>query len=113
MVTRTVFVNGSVFSSQHVFEQLLGADQSSVGDGQALEDGELLRVSSAASRRGWRGAARIDDQVAALHHRGRAGSASPQCADSRHQLGERERLAEVVVRAELQPVDPILTWPTR
>jgi len=34
--------------------------------------------------------------------------APPEGADARDQLVEGERLAEVVVRAQLQPVDPIL-----
>ena len=50
----------------------------------------------------------IDHQVAPLHDRGRAGSAPPQGADARDQLVEGERLAEVVIRAQLQPVDPII-----
>ena len=50
----------------------------------------------------------IDHQVAPLHDRGRAGTAPPEGADARDQLGEGERLAEVVIRAQLQPVDPVL-----
>ena len=43
-----------------------------------------------------------------MHDRGRAGTAPPQGADARDQLAEGERLAEVVIRAQLQPVDPVL-----
>jgi hypothetical protein len=50
----------------------------------------------------------IDHQVATLHDGRRAGSASPEGADARDQLVERERLAEVVVCAELEPVDPVV-----
>ena len=50
----------------------------------------------------------IDHQVAPLHDRGGPGDAAAQGADARDELVERERLAQVVVRAELQPVDPIL-----
>ena len=50
----------------------------------------------------------IDHQVAPLHDGGRAGSAPPEGADARDQLGKGERLAEVVIGAQFQPVDPVL-----
>ena len=104
-----MLLNGSACRVPHVFEQLLGADRCAVRAGQALQHAELL-AGQGQRDAGAAGAVprAIDHQVAPLHDRGRAGSASAQGADARDQLVEGERLAEVVVRAQLQPVDPIL-----
>jgi hypothetical protein len=92
-----------------VFEQLFGAHRRAVRAGQALQHAELL------ARQGQRDAGAagpmpraIDHQVPPLHDGRRAGSAPTQSTDARDQLVKRERLAQVVVRAQFQPVNPIV-----
>ena len=87
-----------------MFEQLLGADRSAVRGDQALQHAELL-AGQGQRDAGPAGAVpgAIDHQVAPLHDRGRAGPAPPEGADACDQLAEGERLAEVVIGAQLQP----------
>ena len=110
-VTRTVVVNGSANSSQtRSSSSSLGHDRA-LGAQQLLEHAELLagqaEVDAVPGRRPPR---RVDDEPArAVQHRrrGRRGAAA-EGAHARDQLGEGERLAEVVVGAELEPRDAVL-----
>ena len=50
----------------------------------------------------------VDGEVTAAQDRRRGRRPARQRPHARDELGEHERLAEVVVRAQLQPVDPVL-----
>src|SRR5437588_9619921 len=82
---------------------------SRMGDEQ-LQQGELLRAEreeavAAAHPAG----GEIDLQVRdAMHGRRERGTPSCQRLEAREQLAERERLGEVVVRADLEPPDPVV-----
>ena len=83
-------------------EQLLGGDDGAVGAEQQLEHGELLRgqleQAAAAARDPLR---RVEAEVALREQRRqRRLRAAGERADPRDQLGERERLRQVVVGAE-------------
>ena len=110
IVIRTVLVNGSTFSSQTRLEQLLGRDDRAVGASSASSTpnsfGREAEVRAAA-----RGgvARRVELDVAARA----APAAGPrrrgaERVHARDELGEAERLAEVVVGAEREPVDELV-----
>ena len=91
-------------------EQLLGGDGRAVGGEQHLEHAELLRAqrqqAAAAARDPLR---RVEADVALREHRRqRRLRAAGERADPRDELGERERLRQVVVGAEAEPVDAVL-----
>ena len=50
----------------------------------------------------------VHGQIAAAHDRRRGRRPAGQRPYAGDELGERERLAEVIVRAQFQPVDPVL-----
>jgi hypothetical protein len=92
------------------FEQFLGGqDQPRRGE-QTFEQCELLgtQLEPPAGAEG-RPASRIQHDVAAAEGRWkRRGGTARQGADPGDQFGEGERLGQVVVGAETQPVDPVL-----
>ena len=115
MVAFTVVVNGLVASSHTRCEQFLGRDRPSLGGEQALQHGEFLvgqRQRPPAPGGGAPGG--VQAQVAVAQDRGRRGAgAAGQGLDAGDQLGEVERLGQVVVGPEAEPLHPVLDRPGR
>ena len=91
-------------------QQVFGRDHGPVGGQQNLQDPELLAgQAQEMAAPGRLPAGRVQAQVIALQHR-RQGIAAPpgQRPQPGHQLAERERLAQVVVGAQGQSVDPVV-----
>jgi hypothetical protein len=92
----------------HVFEQLLGADDPAIRGDEVLQDAELLAGQRQRLTRARCPVARpVDHEVVPLDDSGRARTAAGQRAQAGDKLGERKRLAEVVVGTEFEPVDAI------
>ena len=91
-------------------QQFLGGDHPVPGREQALQQRELLRAEIKAPPGTERHpAARVERHVAALERGGqRRGGAAAKSADARGQLGEVERLGQVVVGAQPEAVHPVL-----
>lgn len=91
-------------------QQLLRADGPTVRLQQQLEHRELLRreVQLPPVPRGRTPYGVEPDAVPFQLRRDRAGAAAAQRPDAGHQLRELERLAQVVVGAEVEPGDPVL-----
>ena len=109
IVTETMLLNGSTFGVPHVLEQLLRADHGAVGGQQHLQDPELLAGERERPRAAAGAVSRaVDRQVAAPQDRRRGRRPARERPHARDELGEHERLAEVVVRPQLQAVHPVL-----
>jgi hypothetical protein len=92
-----------------VLQQLLGADDGAVRGQQHLQDAELLAGQRQRLPSAGRPVPRaVDGQVPVPDHRRSRRRPASQGAHACDQLGERERLAEVVVGAQFQAVDPVV-----
>jgi len=94
----------------HPLQQFLGRDHPPLRGEQQLEHAELLRSQVQRSASPARAPPRrVEPQVTVLQHRRerRLGPAQ-QCPQPRHELGECERLGQVVVGAEAESVHPVL-----
>ena len=90
-------------------EQLLGRDDAAVGAEQVLEHGELLGAErQALPAAAGEAVCGVDAQVA-VHERGRQGGAGAagERPHPRDELGEGERLGQVVVGSEAEAVDAV------
>ena len=92
-----------------LFEQVLGAEEGRAGAQQGLQQGELLdRQVELPAVAGGGAAERVElDAGRAQRPGARGGPAAGQRADAQDQLGEVERLGEVVVGAQRQAADPV------
>ena len=90
-------------------EQLLGRDHGAVGRQQDLQDGELLDAQLELAPVAPDGPpAGVEIQVAVDEdRRQRRLCAAGERPDPRDELGERERLGKIIVRAEPEPVDAV------
>ena len=93
----------------HPFQQLLGADHRAVGGHQHLQHTEFLAGQRdqlpvpAGPAPG-----PVKSQLTAVQHRRGGRCPAAEGIDPRDQLREVERLGQVVIRAEVQSVDPVI-----
>jgi len=92
-----------------LLEEVLGRHYAAIGPEQFLEHDELLaRQPHRLAVASHRAAMWVQPDAGALQDRRGGGPGSPaQCLDPRHQLGELERLGEVVIGAEPKPRHPL------
>ena len=110
IVTFTTAENGSTASSQARASSSSGDTTVPARGEQQFEHGELLggQIEPPAGAVG-DPPARVERQIAAAHHRRERRLGAPrERADPRDQLGEGERLGQVVVGAQAEPGDAIL-----
>jgi hypothetical protein len=109
MVTVTVLVNGSACSSQACSSRFLRAEEGRRGAEERFEDRELLdRKVKLPPVAGDRAAQRVKLNPGRAQHPAPGGRlAAREGTDARDQLGEVERLGQVVVGAQAQATDPL------
>ena len=91
-----------------MFQEFLGADDAAVGAEQHFQHAELLAGQhDGPPRPADPPPDPVHDQVPAVHDRRRGRAAPGQGPDPRDQFGERERLAQVVVGAQVEAVHPV------
>ena len=107
-VTRTVVVNGSVFAS-HTRSSSSSLDTTAAARlEQLLQDAELLAGQvELDTGPGGDPLGLVEHQVATVRTGGAPGCPPAQGPDPGHQPGEVERLGQVVVGAQAQPLDPV------
>ena len=109
MVTVTVLVNGSACSSQTCSSRSSALRKAGLARSRASRTANSLTDrSSVPSVAGGGAAQRVELDPGRAQGAGpRGGLAAGQGADAQHQLGEVERLGEVVVGAQGQAADPV------
>ena len=109
MVTVTVLVNGSACSSQACSSRSLGAEEGGRGAEERLEDRELLdRKVQLPPIAGGRAPQRVKLDPGRAQDPAPGGRlAAREGADARDQLGEMERLGQVIVGTQAQAADPL------
>ena len=109
MVTLTVFVNGSTFSSQACWRRCSALSAPGLALSRASSTARSLLESSIVCSSGDGGRQRVKSIPAAWRMRlARCGSAAVERADTQDELGEVKRLGQVVVGAKREPLDAIV-----
>ncbi len=109
MVTVTVFVNGSAFSSQTLTKNCFGTEDGVLVVHKGFEHGKLFRreVERPAVAGGFV-VQRVELDPGGAEDPGLGGwSAAGESADAEHELGEMERFCEIIVCSEAEAADPL------